>query len=298
MVLACLCLLVMPAAARANHHLVSIREVSAGTSAQPMAEYVELQAYSAFQNVMMGQKINFYGSSGNFLAGFSFTSNPPNGGNQRTFLMGTAQAAGLYGVAMDQTMASSPGIEADGGAACFQSNTFGVIDCVSWGNFSGSLPDPAGSPAVPGGIPDAQSLTRDISAGCATLLEMSDDTDSSNADFFLTAPTPRNNATAPTETACTGPGPGADRDPPQTTIRKRPPNRTADRTPTFRFVSDERGSRFQCKLDGRPYRACSSPFTTKRLTFGSHTLRVRAIDAAGNRDGSPAKDTFKVVRPR
>jgi hypothetical protein len=75
-----------------------------------------------------------------------------------------------------------------------------------------------------------------------------------------------------------------------------PPNRTRDRTPTFRFVSTEPGSRFRCKLDAKKPRSCRSPFTTKRLGFGSHTLRVTAIDKAGNADRTPAKDTFRVIR--
>ena len=43
---------------------------------------------------------------------------------------------------------------------------------------------------------------------------------------------------------------------------------------------------------------CSSPFTVQRLGFGEHTFSVRAIDAAGNADGSPASDVFKVVKKR
>ena len=88
-----------------------------------------------------------------------------------------------------------------------------------------------------------------------------------------------------------------DATPPQTAFRKRPPNRTRDRTPTFRFRSDEPGSRFQCKVDRGGFRRCQSPFTTRRLSFGRHTLRVRAIDAAGNVDRTPALDRFTIKRP-
>jgi len=49
------------------------------------------------------------------------------------------------------------------------------------------------------------SLERSIAPGCPTLLEAGDDTDNSSADFTLAAPSPRNNATTPTETACAGP---------------------------------------------------------------------------------------------
>jgi hypothetical protein len=59
-----------------------------------------------------------------------------------------------------------------------------------------------------------------------------------------------------------------------------------------RFTS-ESGARFECKLDGRPYVACSSPRTLK-LKVGKHVFRVRAVDAAGNVDPSPAKAVIRV----
>jgi hypothetical protein len=85
--------------------------------------------------------------------------------------------------------------------------------------------------------------------------------------------------------------------PPGTTITAGPSGRTRDRTPTFRFRSDQTGVTFQCKLDSRPYRACTSPFTTARLTFGRHTLQVRAV-GAGGADPTPARRAFKVIRRR
>jgi hypothetical protein len=72
-------------------------------------------------------------------------------------------------------------------------------------------------------------------------------------------------------------------------------SRTHDRTPTFRFSSSRAGAGFQCKLDGGPFRACRSPLTTKKLSFGSHTLQVRAV-VNGATDPTPAKLNFKIVR--
>ncbi len=64
---------------------------------------------------------------------------------------------------------------------------------------------------------------------------------------------------------------------PNTILKGKPPKRTADRTPTFRFRSNEEGATFQCKLDGKPYKKCRSPFTRSRASaLGSHTFRVRA----------------------
>ena len=82
---------------------------------------------------------------------------------------------------------------------------------------------------------------------------------------------------------------------PETTISAKPSPKTHDRTPTFRFGSDEAGSAFQCQVDGKPFKPCRSPFTTKSLSFGRHTVKIRAVDG-GLTDPTPAKFSFKVVR--
>jgi Ca2+-binding RTX toxin-like protein len=65
----------------------------------------------------------------------------------------------------------------------------------------------------------------------------------------------------------------------------------------IRFAASER-SHFECKLDGRAFHSCRSPFRA-RLAAGRHTFRVYAIDAAGNRDRTPALIHLRVVaRPR
>jgi hypothetical protein len=101
----------------------------------------------------------------------------------------------------------------------------------------------------------------------------------------------------PSNASTQGPCPTtpADTDPPQTTITKRPPNKTAKATVKFKFSSDEAGSTFECKLNKKPFKPCSSPKKVKRLAVGKHKFKVRAKDAAGNVDPSPAVDKFKVV---
>ena len=81
---------------------------------------------------------------------------------------------------------------------------------------------------------------------------------------------------------------------PNTTIAKQA-SRTHDRTPTFRFGASKAGASFQCKLDGGPFRSCRSPLTTKKLSYGSHTLQVRAV-VKGATDPTPAKFSFKIVK--
>ncbi|MBK8294204.1 MAG: SGNH/GDSL hydrolase family protein [Solirubrobacterales bacterium] len=68
------------------------------------------------------------------------------------------------------------------------------------------------------------------------------------------------------------------------------------RSVKFRFESSEKGSTFKCALDGRRFRRCKSPKKLKGLKKGKHIFRVRAIDASGNVDKSPAKRKFRIRR--
>ena len=90
-----------------------------------------------------------------------------------------------------------------------------------------------------------------------------------------------------------GGGPGGG--PPQTTITRGAPRKLEKSKVKFKFKSSEPNSTFECKLDKKPYKPCSSPRKVKRLDEGKHKFKVRAIDEAGNVDPSPAKDKFKVV---
>jgi Ca2+-binding RTX toxin-like protein len=92
------------------------------------------------------------------------------------------------------------------------------------------------------------------------------------------------------------PAPPSDATAPDTTITNGPPSKTGKTTVKFAFSSSEPDSTFECKLDKRAFEPCSSPKKAKRLDEGKHKFEVRAIDAAGNVDPSPAKDKFKVVR--
>jgi CSLREA domain-containing protein len=94
-------------------------------------------------------------------------------------------------------------------------------------------------------------------------------------------------------TIAKAPGNLADSTPPQTRIVMAKSHRGTAR---FRFESDQSGSTFQCRLDGKPFAACRSPKRYGGLKPGKHAFQVRAIDAAGNVDSSPAKRRF-AVRP-
>lgn len=62
----------------------------------------------------------------------------------------------------------------------------------------------------------------------------------------------------------------------------------------FRFSSDEPGSRFRCRIDGRG-RPCKARFAAW-MSRGRHTLEVTAIDASRNADPTPATHSWRVVK--
>jgi hypothetical protein len=63
---------------------------------------------------------------------------------------------------------------------------------------------------------------------------------------------------------------------------------------SFGFSHTETGTTFECSLDSTTaYSSCTSPRNYTSLSEGSHTFRVRALDAAGN-VGSPASHTWTV----
>jgi hypothetical protein len=281
--------------ASASFHLISIRELYTGFAANPAVEYVELQMYADGQQFVQGHSIRTYDAAGVLQQANTFPADVLRGSNQSTIVMATPEAEAAFNVAADAMLSPSDQLSPSGGAVCWD-----FLDCVAWGNFNGSLPSPTGAPALPGGIAAEMALRRTIAPGCPTLLEAGDDRDDSATDFSAVFPAPRPNAVAPSEHACssaspgTSPGPGPS-GPPQTRLRRKPPRRTKDRTPTFGFASDETLVSFQCRLDRRPFKGCRSPLTVRRLSLGRHTFTVRARDSSGALDPSPAAYAFRVV---
>jgi hypothetical protein len=78
---------------------------------------------------------------------------------------------------------------------------------------------------------------------------------------------------------------------PETTVENKPASLVNSASATFTFSSSESGSTFECSLDGVPFASCTSPKTVPdqgSLAEGPHTFRVRATDAAGNTEATPA----------
>src|SRR4029077_19063325 len=88
--------------------------------------------------------------------------------------------------------------------------------------------------------------------------------------------------------------------PPETFIDATPSDPSNDSSATFHYTGIDNhtaGSQlsFECKLDNSTFAPCpldSTGYTG--LLDGSHTFQVRATDAAGNTDQSPATFTWTV----
>lgn len=97
----------------------------------------------------------------------------------------------------------------------------------------------------------------------------------------------------------TGPPPPPDTSAPTTILRQRPPKvlHTSGRSAkvVFKFDSSEPGVTFLCKFDRKAFQICPRR-TVRSLPPGPHVLRVKARDAAGNTDPTPAIYRFRVQR--
>ena len=89
---------------------------------------------------------------------------------------------------------------------------------------------------------------------------------------------------------------GPDATDPDTTITSQPTNPTNSTTASFSFTSTETGSTFECSKDNQTWAACTSPYnySSTPLPNGSYNFYVRAKDAAGNVDQTPANYTWTV----
>jgi hypothetical protein len=210
------------------------------------------------------------------LGTFTFSGNVSVSANQMTILVGDSASTGP---SRDGTLASMD-LDPAGGAVCWD----GTPDCVSWGNFSGgALPSSAGTAAV--AMSGGQALRRSIAAGCSTMLQVSDDTNVSSADFSLQTPNPRNNASAIVETPC---------NPPTVTIDTKPATKTKTTSAGFTFHSTPAGATFQCKLDSEPEAACNSGSVNYPgpLAEGAHVFKVTGTTSGGT--SSPVTHNWEV----
>jgi subtilisin-like proprotein convertase family protein len=90
--------------------------------------------------------------------------------------------------------------------------------------------------------------------------------------------------------------PIADTTAPSSSIAGHPAAVTKARQARFTFTATESPATFECRLDNRAWTSCTSPRTHTQLAVGRHLFRVRASDAAGNQDATPATWTWRIRR--
>ena len=108
------------------------------------------------------------------------------------------------------------------------------------------------------------------------------------------------NTTNPAGTeACHGAPGSADTTPPDTVIDSGPSGTVKTRVASFTFSSTEpSNATFQTRLDGGDWEAngtATSKTYSQQLPNGTHTFNVKATDAAGNTDPTPASRSWKVL---
>jgi hypothetical protein len=269
-----LLLLLAAAPAQASFHLMKVREVyPAGDSS-----YVELQMFSAGEYFVAGHHLVAYNADGSVADDFTLPNNASAASpNNATILIADSGYAGAFpsGPSPDD-LDTGLNLSASAGAVCWTDGS--PPDCVSWGAFTGPFPAHvptlvAGSPASPGGVTAAKALRRSIAAGCPTLLEAADDTDSSLADFSEQTPAPRSNASTVVEHACTAP---------TATIDSKPKTPTNSTSASFAYHSTPAGAEFECKLDTAVFASCpTGGIEYTGLADGGHTFQVKAKNAEG-----------------
>jgi hypothetical protein len=142
----------------------------------------------------------------------------------------------------------------------------------------GNLHQLPGSPTIDKGAVDDLSGVLDLDGEMRTMGEAVD----IGADEFAPIASPPKNLPPATQVPWSQP--------------KRP-NRQPGRRFEFTFGSSDVGSGFECKLDRKPYRACTSPYMGK-VGLGEHKFQVRAVDSQGLADPTPAVFRWRAVSLR
>jgi hypothetical protein len=179
-----------------------------------------------------------------------------------------------------------------GGTALFQQSAPNIdADPLFTDPLAGNFALLPGSPAIDTGLPTplaAGESATDLAGGPRILDGNGDGVARRDMGAF--------------EAPAIAPPPAPDRTAPETKIKSGPKAKVKVKGHRkagviFAFESSEAGSSFQCKLDKAQFAPCSTPFKAQ-LKVASHIFQVRAIDAAGNVDPTPATRTVNVVRKK
>ena len=151
---------------------------------------------------------------------------------------------------------------------------------------------PTGEFSTNSGGPWTVTLTTPIASGETVTSIYFRDTQSGSATIVAAAA----GKTAATQAVSIA-APPADTTPPETTLGSEPAGTIASSAATMSFSANEAGARFECSLDAAPFDVCTSPASYSGLADGAHLFEVRAIDAAGNVDITPARANWTVETP-
>jgi len=167
----------------APYHVVVVDQVFFGSADCPNAQYVMMRILSTGMGFIAHQKVTTQNADGSAAGDFgTFSMIASHNAAGEAFIMGTSDAAGLFGIAMDETATGT--LVLQDGRVCFGEfpPTSGTpVDCVAYGNFTGNN--------TGGGTPvDAPPL------GMALMRQGNSQNGNDATDFVATAPIPRNNA--------------------------------------------------------------------------------------------------------
>jgi len=84
---------------------------------------------------------------------------------------------------------------------------------------------------------------------------------------------------------------------PDTSITSGPTGTVTSTGATFAFTSADSGASYECRLDGGAWGACTSSKSYSALSTGGHSFDVRAKDAVGNVDPTPASRAWTIAAP-
>jgi thermitase len=200
----------------------------------------------------------------------------PNVGNYVRF-QGTSMATPHVSGVVALVRAAAPGATATQ-----------VVDAILEGTSPIPNPNPA-KPTVTGGIADACQAIAVATGGDVAVDCPGSSRQSTQPPLIPVTP----DAVTPNSSVASI----RDKKAPDTFISQRPAKVSFTswrwKSATFRFRSSEGRSQFLCKIDEKPFQRCSRKLT-RWFAVGSHVVRVKARDAAGNVDPTPAVYRFRI----
>ena len=146
----------------ADFHQVQITQLMAGAAGNDDIEFIEIEILGFRQNCQAGgvnsgdpfgcrlpstsdgAKLVFFDSTGDQTGEFLFPDNTPVGEAGRSILVGTQDFADAFNIQPDFIMPTS-NVVADSGRVCYANvpgATFGVITCITYGEFTANGPLP------------------------------------------------------------------------------------------------------------------------------------------------------------